>query len=249
MKIIKKIKTLLMLINIKLHEQTYKNRLKYLFKPQKGSDALIIVFSAFTGEKRRYNYIKTLKDIKCNKLFILDNFGVKGSYYLYENGEDYPKNLVISLIKNIINKIQPKRIITTGSSKGGTAAIYFGLEIGATEIYSGACQFNLGSYLHRKDHEDIFQGMMGGGAGDAQAQALNSIIPEQIHKHKGKKPTVYVVYSKKELTYERQIIDLLKSLTDANIPIIEKEYDFEDHDEIGVYFGKYMKKQFIKYSK
>ena len=35
-----------------------------------------------------YNYVRTLQNIKADKMFILDDFGHKGSYYWYENGDN-----------------------------------------------------------------------------------------------------------------------------------------------------------------
>ena len=84
----------------KIVSRRYKGRLTYYFKSNK-SDTLLIVFSAFTP-KPCYNYVKTLMGLKIDKLFILDDFGYKGSYYWYENGEDYPQKLTESLIASVV---------------------------------------------------------------------------------------------------------------------------------------------------
>lgn len=55
-------------------------KLKYIYE-RNGSEELIIMFSGF-GTVRRYNYMKTLAQSKIDKLFILDVFGYKGSYYM-----------------------------------------------------------------------------------------------------------------------------------------------------------------------
>ena len=95
-------------------------KLKYLYE-QNGSDELIIVFSGFGSSVRKYNYMKTLKDSKIDKLFILDVFGYRGSYYWYEDGEDMPKYLVSKLIESVQRGY--KHLYTAGSSKGGTCSI------------------------------------------------------------------------------------------------------------------------------
>ena len=61
-------------------------------------------------------------------LFILDDFGYRGSYYWYENGSDKPRLLVEGLVSDVMRKGKYKSLITIGSSKGGTCAIYFGLK-------------------------------------------------------------------------------------------------------------------------
>lgn len=81
-------------------------RLKYLYE-KNNSDELIIVFSAFETV-RKYNYMKTLSKSKIDKLFIMDTFGYKGSYYWYENGSDLPKVLVSKLIEQIGGGVQTR---------------------------------------------------------------------------------------------------------------------------------------------
>lgn len=59
------------------------------------------MFSGFGSNVRKYNYMKTLKDSSIDKLFILDVWGYKGSYYWFEKGNDEPKQLVSRLIESI----------------------------------------------------------------------------------------------------------------------------------------------------
>ncbi|MFQ7110354.1 MAG: hypothetical protein ACLRP9_02045 [Anaerovoracaceae bacterium] len=55
--------------------------IKYLFERRNESDKLIISFSAFSplGHKPVYSYVRTLKNLSVNKLFILDEYGGRGS--------------------------------------------------------------------------------------------------------------------------------------------------------------------------
>ena len=54
-----------------------------------GFPGSIIVFSSCTrkGIRARYNYVRTLKEVPCNKLFLLDDFASdhRGSFYLGSN--------------------------------------------------------------------------------------------------------------------------------------------------------------------
>ena len=74
-------------------------KLKYVYE-RNGSEELIVVFSAFETV-RKYDYMKTLSDSKIDKLFILDTFGYRGSYYWFEKGEGIPNELVTKLIERI----------------------------------------------------------------------------------------------------------------------------------------------------
>lgn len=235
----KKISSIKSLISIKLKEKIFENKLPYLFFDNH-SDELMIVFSAFSGSKRRYNYVKGLSDCRCDRLYILDPWGYTGSYNMYENGNTYPEDITNKLIYSVINRRKYKKLITVGSSKGGTCAIYFGLNFKADEIFSGACQYNIGSYLHRPDHEDIFRGMMGRNASELECKILNDKMPKCLESHSGCSSRVHVFYSKKELTYERQIVDLLSKLKECDIPFCDVEAYFETHEEVGKPFLAYL---------
>ena len=77
------------------------------------------------GQKARYNYVRTLDKYKCNKLFILDDFGFdkRGAYYLGENGNFGIEKDVELLIDKTICNLKTNKNIFIGSSKVGYAAI------------------------------------------------------------------------------------------------------------------------------
>ena len=240
-----KLSSLISRLEIKLKEKTYKGKLKYVFV-NNHSDTLMIVFSAFAGNARRYNYYASLKSIKADKLYILDSFGVRGSYYWFENGDTSPRVLTEGIINSMVGERDYKKVSTLGTSKGGTAALFFGLQMNATAIFSGACQYNVGTYLHQDGREDIFRGMMGPEAGDAEAELLNSMLPNQIELYKKTTSEIHILYSKKEKTYERQIVDLLAKLNECGISYIEKEESFTNHSDVGKFFIPYVKGYFAR---
>ena len=241
----KKLKKLIIRVKIKIRQKNY-NGLPYLYQ-KNDSNNLLIVFSAFTGHQRRYNYVTSFNELKCDKLFILDPWGYLGSYNMYENGEDYPSRITQSLINNVITGKQYEKIYTAGTSKGGTAAIFFGLDIGADDIFSGACQYNLGTYLWRKEFREIFYGMMGKEAGEKEVELLNHSLRDKLRKNNGTRSTIHVFYSRKELTYERQIIDLLHDLKEFEIPFRDVEADFDKHEDVAKPFVDYVISFFNRY--
>lgn len=240
-----KIRSLSTRLYILSHEKTYQNRLKYVFI-NNNSDKLLIVFSGFGGKRAKYNYIKGLKDIKINKLYILDDFGYTGSYYLLENGEDYPEKLTKSLINSILAEKKYKEVYTAGSSKGGTCALYFGLPLNCKAIFAGAWQWNIGSYLHRPDHEKIFEAMIGNKNKDELANSLNHLLPNQLEIYRKTQSEFHFIYSKNELTYQRQVVDTLNIFQELKIPYYEKIESFQNHEDIGVYFLEYIHNYFIQ---
>ena len=223
---------------IRKHEHEFEE-VKYLYL-DKHSDTMLIVFSAFTGENRKYNYFSRFRDINISQLYILDTWGVLGSYYWYENGLSYPEQKVSDLIKNIKEEYNIKRIITAGTSKGGSAAIYFGIKHKAASIYSGACQYRVGTYLNRPEHIDILTGMMGSMEKADAIHILDKKIEDIVRNNRGSFGTINLFYSTKELTYERQISPLIKALDEIDVHCIKTVNDFPKHDDVGIFFPEYL---------
>lgn len=239
--ILKKIKSFINICRIKLKEKTFDKRLKYLFFDN-DSDTIIIMFSAFSGnQRRRYNYVKSLKRWKIDKLFILDVFGVEGSYHLFENGNKYPQIITEQLISKILEKKNYKHIYTAGSSKGGSCAIYFGLKFNVEAIFSGACQYFIGEYLCTKDHLHIFKGMMGEHSGKKESEILNKIMPDMINKCKNSSTKIHLLYSKSDKTYQIHILKLIEDLKAANIQFDKTEVYYQNHEDVGMFFTDFVK--------
>ena len=238
----RKLKKAFLLLKLKCQEKTFQGRLKYVLQ-KNSSDTLVIVFSAF-GPRPVYNYMLTLEKMRtADKLFILDDFGCKGSYYWFENGNDAPLCLTKALINNLLsnNGGGYKHLITVGSSKGGTCAIYFGLMFGAEHIYAAACQYYVGNYLSNK--EEIMRGMMGE-VSERVLNQLNRMMPEQLALHRGSSSVVHLLYSPCENTYDAHIVYLIDDLKKYSIPYEEIIEDFKDHNDVGTPFSSFLQKEF-----
>ncbi len=226
-------------------EKKYNGRLKYVFE-NNNSDKLIIAFSGFPSRVPKYNYRKTLNNVKVDKLFILDDFAGRGNYYWYENGKDYPKRLVEGLIHKVLGERKYDEVSTIGSSKGGTCAIFYGLEFNVTEILASACQYHIGDYLYTLNHKKIFFLMMGKNAGEKEVEMLNNMLPRMIKEHAHSTTKVHLCYSELEHTYQEHIVDLISDLEDSNISVSKKVDKYNSHGENGYYFSVYLKEHFLK---
>lgn len=228
-------------IYFKCEEEKYKH-LRYLYFT-KNSDSLIICFSAFPPTNARiYNYVNGFSSLLVDRLYIADTFGHKGSYYLYDYGNDYPFVEVNELINIIIERGKYKQVFTAGSSKGGSAAIIFGLQHHVKAVFSGACQYHIGSYLNNIFHKPIFEAMKGALPYSSQQfeTTLNNVMPDIIKRYADTSTIVHLVYSKFDKTYDDHIVDLIEDLKKSSIPIVEKEYFFKNHDEVGHDFIQYV---------
>ena len=219
-------------------------KIKYILEKNVSTD-LIVIFSACTrkGIKARYNYMNTLKDIKCNKLFILDDYGddARGVYYLGKQGDFSLAKGVSELIKQIYVKLDAKTKIYIGSSKGGYAALYFGLKDGADFVIAGAPQYNLGNFVNDQGGYHILKYICGD-ISEKSVNQLNGLLKNEIENAcKSKIPKVYLHYSKNEFTYAEHIIDLKNYLNLKEISYEENIAYYSNHSEISVYFPKYLK--------
>lgn len=130
-----------------------------------------------------------------------------------------------------------------GSSKGGTAAIYYGLQCNANVVYSGACQYYIGDYLNRPQFAPIVKGMTGKEPSDEVISNLNKIMPEHLRKHEGATTIIYLLYSKGEHTYQEHIVDLINDLKKYSIPYVEIIEEFSDHNQVGRFFSPFLKQE------
>ena len=142
--------------------KTSNDGVEYVYK-RKMSDRLLIVFSSMVG---KYNFMRALENAFADQLFIRDCWADNNSYYWFEHKEDYPERYTQKLIDSVLKKRKYREIITLGSSKGGTAAIYYGLKNNVDLVFAGACQYRVGDYLSRYHYPkspEKWEKVIGGG--------------------------------------------------------------------------------------
>ncbi|MBP3360163.1 MAG: hypothetical protein J6N52_04870 [Clostridia bacterium] len=241
-KVINKLKHLKAKHYIQHNEKEFSSgnhRIKYLFSPCQGSSDLIVVFSAFpgSGKKAGYNMVSTFGKAKINKLYILDDFGYmnRGSYYLSENGDFYVRELTIKLIERFSENMTRRTFL--GSSKGGYAALYFGLLLGADAILAGAPQYYLGNYLTSKpEHIPILDAMAGNHDAET-AELYNNLMKKLITAEETDRScSITIHYSKQEPTYEAHIKDMLKCLKENNYKVAEDVAEYKNHGDVSGFF-------------
>lgn len=239
MNYLRKLKTLYNIVRIRLIEKSFGGA-KYVYY-NNNKDSLLICFSAFPPTNMRlYNNIRGFSDLNVDRLYIADTWGYRGSYYLYEGGEDIPHQKTCALIENIIDKGQYKNVYTAGTSKGGSAAIIYGLKYNASDIFAGACQYRIGKWLSSPLHNSIIDGMRGEIEREEFVEMMNKYMENVISQNKNSTSTIHIVYSKKENTYDIHIKYLIEELKKNNINVVEKECFFEVHNAVGYDFIPYL---------
>lgn len=220
-----------------------KYNIKYVLE-NNNSDKLLIVFTACTkkGQKARYNYIRTIEEYKFNKLFILDDFGFdnRGAYYLGKDKDFKIEEDVRALINKVTNDLNIKDEVYIGSSKGGYAALYFGIERKNTTIITGAPQYKLGNYLAIPSHKEILEYIMGDST-EESINILNKLMKNQISKNKDKNNKVFFHYSTEEETFDSDLKFLVDDLNENSINVSYDKQSYKNHSELTQFFPEYIK--------
>ena len=238
-----KLQKVIYIAKLKCQQKQYKH-IKYIYETG-NSKTLFIGFAGFStkGNPPRYNYVKTLKELDAHKLFILDNYGYNhaGSYYLGEYGNWFMIQDIIELIHFIAKNNSIEQLVTFGSSKGGTAALYYGLQIHAQAAICGVPQYHIGDYLNVPHHLDILQGIQGNKTKDS-IKELNELLPNAIQEG-DKQLKVYLHFSPCEHTYEDHIKDMISDLIENEYQvIIDKNYTYTEHGDVALFFPNYLYK-------
>ena len=168
---------------IALHEKNYKSQ-TYAFRKGVADTPLIVVFSAF-GEMYQpggYNYVWSLRKLKANILWIRDRFGYckVGTYYLGQYDGQVFHNW--KEVNELIDKYSyGKKVYFCGTSKGGSAALLYGLEHPDSVIVSGSPQYYIGDYLNQNDyHRKIKDAICSTSNTD---EILNNLLSSSIKEH------------------------------------------------------------------
>lgn len=232
------------LLSRMVHEKEYVNsntKLKYLFYPCENSKELIVVFSACTrkGIPARYNYIRTLKNVNINKLYILDDGAddERGTYYLGLYPEFPVEASVVGLIKKIVLDNQIEKMAFAGSSKGGWSALNIGTLFNneVDRIIVGAPQYYLGKYLSAPANNITLKSIVG--CDKSAIEKLDFKLKNNLANLSNIK--VYIHYSINEHTYEEHVKDLIKDLKE--ITVVEEDIEtYTDHQEVSMFFPKYL---------
>lgn len=222
--------------------------LKYVLDRNAKSNKLLVVFSAFPphGKNAAYNYVLRFNDMKCNKLYILDDFGPdnRGSYYL-GNRDLSIAEAVTELITRLSSEynIKNKDIITLGSSKGGYAALYFSLQNNYGACISGEPQIYLGNYLQTPSREPIFNYIIGDMT-EENTQNLNGTLFDLLHTNIDTK--IYFHCGKHGTHYSDHLEPFIQYLDEKNIEFYLDLGNYSDHTEVGKHFIPFARKSILK---
>lgn len=223
-------------------EQIYTDSIlpiKYLYKKADNyaSDKLVLIFSAL-GAKPTYNYVRTLEGIDINQLFILDEYGGRGCYYLGQAPDYFVEKSVAALIEMILkeNNIEHDNVICAGSSKGGTAALYFATKYKLKNVVVAEPQIEIGKYLIDYKAHDVLGYMIGENYTQKDLNQLNQMLYTLMCKSEIL-PRMTIHAGRNSYYYKEHISEFLKLMERNSKALIELDLkDYRDHRELIKYY-------------
>src|SRR5699024_9987552 len=193
-----------------------------------------------------YNYGRTIEEFHCNKLFILDDFGSRGSYYLCKNRDFSIERSVIGLIRKIIEENNIQKVMTAGSSKGGYAALYYGIKYGFDYVVAASPQYYVGNYLVKEARANNVAKFMAGGDSDEDVVFLNSVLKELIMTTENN-PDIFIHLGEVGRHYKAHVSTMIKDLELAKKSYVLDLGNYTKHSEVGKHFPPLFKERIRKY--
>jgi len=228
----------------------YKDvRLKYMYKTFKGADTLAVVFGACTriGLPARYNYVKTLDGVHCNRLYILDDFceDRRGSFLLGHYPQFDEQGATLELIDKVIRDTKPKRVLFCGSCKGAYIALNIGTRYKDSVMIVGEPPYRIATEwgLDPKRLE-YWEGTVT----EENNAAIDRYLEQQLISNEYKDTQkIEMFYSNKDEYYEKHTLPILECLHEQHYQMEEQTAEFEQHGDLALYFPEYLKTHVKQY--
>lgn len=179
--------------------------LSYVFQPAKQDRRhLVVIFSGFGSHSSvTYDFTgESANSCRSSILWIKDEFNKECSYYLNTVHSDGVETAVYGLISLHLEQlgIDKDKCILVGFSKGGTAALYYGIKFGFKNILSSCPQFHIETYV-KNNWPNVYKNIVsheGNGT-------LNNILPDLIKNDCVNDRNIYLISSPNDLQYKSEI--------------------------------------------
>ena len=177
------------------------------------------------------------RDSQANWLWLKDDFGGQYSYYLC-NGLDFSvERAVIAAIDRELERLGlgHEDCTLVGFSKGGFAALYYGIKYDFPNIVASAPQIYVGS--HTAKHRPVIHRHLTRSGRDDELQLLDSLLPDAAAKDARRDRNIYLFSSVQDQFHAEQVEPALPLLRRySNFNYIETDSDLvNEHSDITRY--------------
>lgn len=198
----------------------------------------LIVSFAGVGPLDKFEFDgPSTQESQANWLWLKDNFDGQHAYYVCRDMDHAIEDAVIELIDAELARLGLTRDECTllGVSKGGFAALYFGIKYGFRNIVASAPQIYVGTHT-RRHRRKIFARMTGKG-GDLEQQVLDTLLPDAVAADEATDKNIYLFSSPNDQFHEAQIVPALPMFDKyKNFNYVESDSDLvNEHTEVTRY--------------
>lgn len=195
-----------------MNEQVFtsSNGVKVMYRHQVSKydfNHVIFVFSGFhRAWPGNYDFLRALQDCPCDVIWINDNFDSMYSYYLCVGMDFKVEEAITEFMANYIEqkKLTPRDITVTGYSKGGSAALYYGLKLNIDNIVATVPQIYIGDYIDN-NWKHVAEHMLGKGYSGFKLRYLNNLLPQMLIRDKKLDRNIYLLTSEIDEQYSSHI--------------------------------------------
>lgn len=199
-------------------EKTFKhsNGISVIYKQKSNKfdfKHVIFVFSGFLNAKPgNYDFANALNDCPAHVVWINDSFQGMYAYYLCANMDFSIETAVTDFIKHKLQELGLgfEHATATGFSKGGSAALYYGLKLPFANIVTTVPQSKIGSYVE-KYWKHVAEHMMGV-ITPTKIAHLDKLIIQQLKQARNLGKNIYLLTSEADTQYPSEIVPLLDDL-------------------------------------
>jgi len=220
---------------------------RHVLMPAERCDSahLAIGFAAVVprGDAPRYHYIRAMADVPAHRMFILDEHGPHGCWYLGHNRDWTVGRSIERLIAETTESLRiPSANVTAfGSSKGGWAALYFAARAGIGRVIAGEPQTRLGDHLFRGDPDTAE--WIAGGRSEADRAFLDGILDEAWAEAADLPEVTLMVGT--GIYRERHIDPFLQVSRERGVGCDLQVRDFEAHDDLRFHFPDFLSESML----
>ncbi|MHA5050513.1 hypothetical protein [Streptomyces sp. SD15] len=197
-------------------------------KARSGNRHLTVVFANIYAPDDYGWATGVFDNLRSNILWIRDRFDGQNTYYLCKDMDFAVERSVIGLISKVLKalRLTPGDVTLWGSSKGASAALYFGLRYGFRNIVASVPQLRIGTFV-RDDYPDTGRHMLGEAMSDDNVGVLDAILPDLLRSGANPEAHIYVVSSPQDEQYSTQVepyLGLLQRYKNFNLIFSESPF-------------------------
>ena len=185
--------------------------------------------------------MRSLADAGCHRLYVMDDLGARGCYYLGANGDFFVERSVVELIAHVAGELglDTSEVVTAGTSKGATAAVYYAVKHGYAAAIVGAPQTYIASYLTRQTRASDVAELIAGNLSEPSLEALDRLVFETV-RASPHRPELAFYTSEKDLHYRRHLVPLLELLAECGYSAAVTMGDYDRHSAVGVPYSEFL---------